>query len=455
MATHTLNHSKHPFLFLFAFTVCSFVSSTLYANSLQDPARAGDPLPGLTAAELSYFQEGKARFLEVDGVANSQRAKNPRNGGGLGPRFNLNSCGGCHVFPAIGGSSPAVNPQIAVATLSGARNTIPSFITANGPIREARFKQNADGTPDGGVHDLFVITGRTDAGSCNIQQPNFSQALSQNNIIYRIPTPIFGGGLIEAISDATILANKANNADAKRAWGIAGHENRNPNDGTITRFGWKAQNKSLLLFAGEAYNVEQGVTNELFPTKRDETAGCTLNALPEDVTNFGLTDPLQAMSDIAGHNDFMRFLAPPTPKSLTPTAQHGSDVFVSIGCAMCHTPTLRTSTSTTAALSNKNANLYSDLLVHHMGSGLADNVTQGLAAGDEFRTAPLWGISQRLFYLHDGRTNDLQLAIRAHASAHPNPDPHYPDSEANRVIANFNALSPADRSSLFEFLQSL
>jgi len=105
-------------------------------------------------------------------------------GHGLGPRFNADSCAACHSQPAIGGTSPATNPEIAIATKAGATNTVPSFITANGPVREARFIKNPDGTADGGVHDLFVITGRTDATGCNIQQPNFAQAIQQNNIIF-------------------------------------------------------------------------------------------------------------------------------------------------------------------------------------------------------------------------------------------------------------------------------
>ena len=92
----------------------------------------------------------KEVFQEVDAAVD-----------GLGPTFNLDSCSGCHSQPSIGGSSPATNPQVAVATLMGAKNVVPSFITANGPIREARFVRNRDGSPDGGVHSLFVITGRS------------------------------------------------------------------------------------------------------------------------------------------------------------------------------------------------------------------------------------------------------------------------------------------------------
>src|SRR4051794_1747597 len=166
-----------------------------------DPGvRGGDPgaggaLPGLSDVERQYFDVAKEVFQEVDAGPD-----------GLGPRFNLDSCSGCHSQPTIGGTSPATNPQVAVATLMGAKNVVPSFITAYGPIREARFVRNRDGSPDGGVHSLFVITGRSDAPGCNIAQPNFAAELARNNVVFRIPTPVFGLGLVENISDGALEA---------------------------------------------------------------------------------------------------------------------------------------------------------------------------------------------------------------------------------------------------------
>jgi CxxC motif-containing protein (DUF1111 family) len=398
---------------------------------------AGTPLIGLTQTELAWFQEGLSRFREIDSVSGTQPGA---RGSGLGPRFNLNSCIGCHAHPGPGGSSPPLNPQIPVATSYGATNTIPSFITQNGPVRVARFVRNPDGTPDGGVHDLFTITGRSDASGCQIAQPDIAAAVAQNNVSLRIPTPLFGAGLIESISDATILANKAADGPAKAALGIRGHENRSANDGTITRFGWKAQNKSLTLFTGEAYNVEQGVTNEIFPTERDETPGCGFNQTPEDHTDTMASSVLRGMSDVTAIAAFMRFLAPPQPAPDNASITNGRQVFTQVGCTMCHTPTL------SATLHNQSANLYSDLLVHRMGAGLADGVTQGNAQGDDWRTAPLWGLGQRLFYMHDGRTSDLTQAIQAHRSQ---------NSEANGVVANFNALSATANRDLINFLHSL
>jgi len=355
---------------------------------------AGTALKGLSADETAFFQDGLARFVEIESVTGGQN-------NGLGARFNSNSCQACHAQPSVGGSSPAVNPAIAVATLNGAKNVVPWFITKNGPIREARFQRNPDGTNDGGVHNLFVITGRGDAAGCNIAQPNFLPAgnplTGQNgnpNIIFRIPTPVFGSGLIEAIPDSAILANMNANASIKQPMGISGHPNahlsgnanHSANDGTITRFGWKAQNKSLLMFAGEAYNVEMGVSNQLFPQERDETPGCVLNPTPEDTLNFttpSTSTPGQnaaVVSDIEAFADFMRMLAPPTPAPDTPSIVNGRAAFAAAGCAFCHTQSFTTgkaiasgsSTRPSLALSNQPVNLWSDLLVHHMGEGLAD-----------------------------------------------------------------------------------
>src|SRR6266850_1391519 len=178
----------------------------------------------------------------------------------------------CDAAPAVGGTSPDVNPLFrVVGDLQpdlgfGKNNVIPSFITLNGPIREARFQFNPDGSRDGGVHALFVISGHVnangqmDAGSCAIRQEDFQKQVNNNNIIFRIPTPVFGAGLIEQIQDSTIVANLSASSFTKSSLGISGRPNRSGNDGTITRFGWKAQNKSLLIFSGEAYNVEMGIT---------------------------------------------------------------------------------------------------------------------------------------------------------------------------------------------------
>jgi CxxC motif-containing protein (DUF1111 family) len=432
------------------------VATAASADGARDPGvrsgdpGAGDPLPNLTQHEIDFFDAGLEDFEEAEGIAD-----------GMGPRFNLDGCAGCHEQPAIGGSSPAVNPQVALATAFGARNTVPSFIRVNGPVREARFKYNRNGSRDGGVHGLFVISGRIDdsggdATDCTIEQDDFEAELARNNVIFRTPTPVFGAGLIESISDATLTANLKDDFFTKARAGISGRLNRNGNDGTITRFGWKAQNVSLLLFSGEAYNAEMGITNELFPTERELDENCQYASHPNDITEMDESSGLPQVSAIEKFAAFMRFLAPPTPSASAPggssSITNGRKLFSAVGCALCHTPTLRTGDSTVVALRDQDANLFSDLALHNMGPRLADNVLQGLAGGDEFRTAPLWGLGQRLFFLHDGRTRDLMRAIQEHAS---NGNSQFGPSEANRVVSNFNGLSSRQQQDVMNFLRSL
>jgi CxxC motif-containing protein (DUF1111 family) len=338
------------------------------------------------------------------------------------------------------------NEQVTYVT-----TTVP-ILKPNGPIREVRF------ATDGGVHDLFVITGRPDnPAGCSIPQPNFQAAAGAGILRFRIPTPTFGLGLIEAIEDATILAN----VGVPKPFGILGTVNRNGNDGTVTRFAWKAQNKSLVIFSGEAYNVEQGITNALFPDERgengvpDPVACRQVMAAPQDSVNYEETQPQAVPDDANNFANFMRFLAPPTPVSsygsvTSAQIDAGRTAFNKAGCGVCHIRSMTTGNHCNEALRNKPVELFSDLLVHDVGTG--DGISQGLANGNQFRTAPLWGVGQRLFFLHDGRTNDLVVAIRAHGG------------EATQVIQNFNGtstlnpannLNAAERQNLLNFLRSL
>jgi CxxC motif-containing protein (DUF1111 family) len=416
----------------------------------------------------AFFTDGQNRFAEVETVNNSANV-------GLGPRFNSNQCSSCHTQPAEGGSGAAANPQFEFTSDGVAPdNTTPNFITANGPTREARFPffLNSNGTantsaPNGGVEDLFTVSGSPGAGSCKLSQPPFETAEAANDIIFRIPTPTFGAGLIENLDDSTLLKNRL--ANLNNQFGIAGTFNHNGNDGTISRFGWKAQNKSLQMFAGEAYNVEMGITNEVFPTERplpeEDQLGTGLPAnclnlggigYPEDTSNPNQTPNSAVLDDVSAFANFMRFLAPPPPGGVVldgaavppSTIAAGKALFMAIGCATCHNPTPGTTQASdfAPALSDQPVPAFSDIEIHHMGTGLADNVSQGGAGGDQFRTAPLWGLGQRIFLLHDGRTTNLITAIRAHASN---------GSEATTVVENFNDLTGAQQQALLDFLRSL
>jgi CxxC motif-containing protein (DUF1111 family) len=444
----------------------------------------------LDVSYKAYFAEALLRFQEVDSVSG-----NIESGSGLGPTFNGNSCAMCHLQPAVGGSSPGLaskqnpvpNPQVALATLHGANNRPPAFISADGPVREARFvstNPSQAGAPlDGGVHGLYTIAGRPDAKGCTLAQTDFASQIAAHNVIFRIPTPLFGLGLVETTTDEALMVNLAATASQRAALGIGGTFNTSGNDGSITRFGWKAQNKTLLIFAGEAYNVEQGVSNDAFANERFPAgtpppviAECTFNATPEDTTNIinpnvagSTVGSASAMSsDVVNFAAAASLLAPAAPTTASPSQLNGQNLFSQIGCNLCHSTSLTTGASNFPALSNYQFHPYSDFAIHHMGPNLADGIVQGAAGPDEFRTAPLWGLGQRLFFLHDGRTSDLLAAIQAHSSAGQNcaaatsaPQPPASSasqscaSEANQVVAAFNALRASQQQDLLNFLRSL
>ena len=444
---------------------------------------AGFPYPTLNAKELSVYSQAFLRFVRPVSVSGTIE-----KGKGLGPTFNGNTCAMCHAQPSIGGSSPGVtgpeephaNPQVALATLDGATNSVPSFITANRPVLVARFLRNADGSPDGEVHGLYTIAGRSDAKGCNLRQPDFARQLADNNVALRIPTPLFGLGLVENTPDATLRANLEATATARSKLGIGGAFNISANDGTIMRFGWKAHNQSLLMFAGEAANIEEGVTNELFPNEREAVPGCVFNATPED--SSGILNPNQRSpnsgapvgtvsemaSDIVSFAMLMRLSAPAKPAPPTRSTENGAKLFEQVGCALCHSPSLTTGASNYTGMSGVTYHPYSDFALHHMGPALADGIYQGMAGPDQFRTAPLWGAGQRLFFMHDGRTADLLQAILDHQSDHGSEhgagcdsqrssaaDAKTCRSEADAVIRNFKLLSASQVQDLLNFLRSL
>jgi len=472
----------------------------------------------------------------------------PQTGGssfpGLGPSFNAVSCFQCHSQPTVGGSSPNANtpgfpngnPQVGDAPTTTQLNNVSSFISATGPVREARFPHAVGGSGNraavsaGAVAELFVIQGRSDApANCLIDQEDFPTQVANNNIIFRIPIPTFGEGFVENTPDDNLMADLAQeNATANNTnlfnppLGITGSFNHSGNDQTITRFGWKAQNKSMLMFAGEASNVEMGVTNDLFQNER--TVGnnqCAPNPEPEDrlvvppitgdprtitdlFNNFGNAGVASDISNnIENFAIFMRLNAAPAVcnfnsgldssgaaqcLALNASSQRGQALFgsldpgvagsftssaapptltagiKSIGCVLCHSDFLTTTKSQSPSLSDANFHPFSDFAVHTMDSSLADGVTQGQAGGNMFRTAPLWGIGQRLFFLHDGRASDLLTAIKDHApNAGTNPaNCTAAMGEACQVIVLFNKLPATSGSTgtpsqedILHFLRSL
>ena len=364
-----------------------------------------NPLPDLTDQEKDDFMAGLEDFLEVETVED-----------GLGPVFNAKSCAECHAVPSVGGSEPNV-----------------------GVARETR------------IGRLFMFNGRFDPldGSVSV---NRGGGLLQQRAInlpgchlkgeavpaeatfvsLRNSPPLFGAGLMEAIPEATIVANASLNG---------GRPNRvfNPDTGTteLGRFGWKAQVATLHQFAGDAYLNEMGITNPSFP---DENLPQGQPMPPECDT---VDDPEDDGSGVTAFTNFMRFLAPAPRRPVTVQVQQGEHVFseIGIGCASCHVPTMTTGPNSVAALSNKPVNLFSDLLLHDIGTG--DGIEQGEATGSEFRTAPLWGLSRRDRFMHDGGSNTIEKAILRHGV------------EAQNARDRFGGLSPADHDALLAFLDSL
>jgi CxxC motif-containing protein (DUF1111 family) len=225
----------------------------------------------------------------------------------------------------------------------------------------------------------------------------------------------------------------------------------------------------MMIFAGEAYNVEMGITNMLFQTERplpeEDQLGTGLPAsclnlsgtgYPEDTSNPNSTPNAAVLDDVSAFANFMRFLAPPPPGPVllngtavpAATIAAGKALFISVGCATCHNPSPGNTqvSNFVPALSNKPVPAYSDFEIHHMGTGFADNVGQGNAGGDQFRTAPLWGLGQRIFLDHDGRDLSVPAAVQNHASN---------GSEANTVITNFNNLNSTQKQEVIDFLRSL
>ena len=366
----------------------------------------GQALPGLTDDQTTAFKLGLRSFSTTETQVD-----------GLGPVFNGTSCAECHKAGSIGGAGIDLNIA-RVTRIGGTRNgKYTDLPERGGPVMQARSLREFD-------------------TSCPVEgevPPREADYVS-----HRIATPLFGAGLIEAIPAATILA-RSGQTDADGVHGVANIV-FNPETGKneVGRFGWKAQHSSLHLFAGDAYLNEMGVTSKTFPNDnlpqgKPIPLGWGPLAFPEDQDG-----------DVENFTAFMQYLAPPNRRlPIDPLAQHGEQVFSEIRCSACHVPKMQTGANGVAALSGQTVPLFSDLLLHRMGRSLADGIEQGQSKGDQFRTAPLWGLSRRQFFLHDGRALSIQDAIAAH------------DGEATAARNRFFRMQGRDRDALMAFLASL
>ncbi len=357
----------------------------------------GDPIDGLTPSERAQFERGRALFL---------REFTPEEG--LGPLFNAPSCGECHEDPVAGGVGDEVERQIARLRPDG---TCDPLIESGGPV----IQEHA--TP--ALEAALRITGEPVPGELVPA--------------HRMTPDLFGFGLLDAVPEGRIL-EYADPGDRDHD-GISGRAHRTA-DGRLGRFGRKAQVATLRPFNDDAFLFEMGITSERAP--REESAGG--QPIPAGVDPAA--DPELDAGSFMDLDAFVRFLAPPAPQPLDREGKRGRRLFSTIGCAACHVPVLRTGQDPIGALDHRRVGAYSDLLLHDMGSDLAD-ICLGDAAASEFRTEPLMGLRMEKHYLHDGRAGSVDEAIRLHAG------------EAAGVRIRYLELDDRDRRALLTFLGCL
>ena len=379
------------------------VASAVSAVHASLQANYGEPLPGLSQAELARFDEGKDEFEDEE---------TPEEG--LGPVFNDTSCARCHANPAVGGSNGTVETRFGAVGADGKFDPLAQF---------------------GG--SLIQVNGIGQAGGCDFTGETVpAQA---NRVSGRRTTPLFGLGLVDAVPESTFgyVAQIEQKIWPDEAGRVATVHDIARNGDAVGRFGWKNQVPTLHQFAGDAYLNEMGITSPEFPDENCPQGDCSLLAAcnPLPTLNDDGTGP-------AAFENFMKMLAPPPRKQLTAQVLAGRFVFTVVGCTHCHWDTFRTGDSTVSSLDHVTFHPYSDFLLHEMGS-LGDGIETGDAKGKEFRTAPLWGLSQMASYLHDGRAATVKDAILAH------------DGQARRARDRFARASGADQAALLAFLASL
>ena len=363
----------------------------------------GGPLPGITPVEFSEFRLGLEDFTEVETTDD-----------GLGPAFNGTSCAACHNVPAIGGAG------IILELRAGYRDG------------SAHTGLNAAG-------DTLIHLLSTPSHACQVQMPDDVTVIAR-----RAPIPLFGAGLVEAIPDEQLLALE-DPVDRNRD-GVSGRAAIVTDVATgarrVGRFGWKAQHATLLTFSGDAYRNEMGITNDLFPHESafgispEQMRACDPFPDPED-----RRDPRTGRRGIDNFEAFMKLLAPPARGAVTDAAAGGEQIFAAVGCATCHVPRLTTGPSSHPAFNRRSVDLFSDLLLHDVGTG--DGIAQASAAPEEIRTPALWGLRLRRPLLHDGSAVTLVDAIERHAG------------EADLSRRGFERLTRDERERLLAFLRSL
>jgi CxxC motif-containing protein (DUF1111 family) len=387
-----------------ALTFAAALGATLSGQS----PRLGVPLTGLTPSEFERFRLGLDDFVEVETAED-----------GLGPAYNATSCAVCHNMPAIGGGGVIAEVRAAYRNDDGSFRIIPGY----------------EGGPGETLYHLFS----TPSHACQPILPSDVDVIAR-----RIPIPVFGAGLVEAIPDDTIRALE--DPDDRDRNGISGRAGLVVDLATraqrVGRFGWKSQHATLISFAADAYRNEMGITSELMP--HEMAAGISSEAMrlcdripdPEDVR-----DPRTGLSALDNFEAFMKFLAPIPRDTITEQVREGERLFAAIGCTSCHVPVLQTGPSANPLFDRKPVPLFSDLLLHDIGTG--DGILQEPGSPEEMRTAALWGLRFRRPMLHDGSATTVSQAIERH------------DREAALARAGFRRLDDAAKRALLAFLNSL
>ena len=358
-----------------------------------------ETLPDLPGFLNASFARGDEAFDRVFTVSD-----------GLGPTFNQPSCATCHAADGRG------TPQTILIRFSKGADQVPEL--GGGQLQD----KSIPGVPP------------------EILPPGVDTSP-------RMAPPVFGVGLIENIPDATLL--QLADPDDLDGDGISGKVNMvfsiaAGNKFVIGRFGRKANTGTLIDQVATAYHQDMGITSDLFVQDNPNplAGGSAIGDLVPDPEI-----PFSVIEDVVM---YVRLLAPPNLGETTPESTRGGEIFTDIGCAGCHIPTLKTGPNVISALDQVDVNLYSDILLHDMGPGLADNRPDWDANGREWKTAPLWGLRLAgdplggiAHYLHDGRTSDLSQAILLHGG--------------EAVIARnfFEGLSESDKKALIAFLLTL
>lgn len=356
----------------------------------------GTAVPGLSPRQLQLFAQGLQVFATEFSPAT-----------GLGPLFNSTSCAQCHNDPALGGYGDSAEVHVTAYHRGAACQVLDQN---GGPV----VQQHATPLLEAALGILKEPPPRGATGSGARTTP-----------------VIFGLGLLDAVSDRTIIDLSRN----RYYDGVHGRAAILPS-GRVGRFGRKATTASLDEFNAGAFFNEMGVTNSLNP-KEGTVAGLPLPAGTDPAPDPELDDASLQAADA-----FVKFLAPVAPLPQTDQTRLGQQLLSNIRCTSCHIPSIPTGNSPVAALRYKRVNAYSDLLLHDMGDSLAD-ICNGVARPDEFRTQPLMGMQFLDMFMHDGASHTIEEAVKRHGG------------EGSAARSRFFRLRPDERAAVVAFVSSL